>query len=104
MSIRNLGNKFTFTTSNISPTQTFQLPTMFFPSNIGMDFFTKPFPNNYNKIRNKSLSTKENIFKDSSMSFTKSSVAYYERIECNNIIIIDKEIDDISPVLFYEKK
>ena len=69
-----------------------------------MDFFTKPFPNNYNKVKNKPLSTKENIFKDSLMSFTKSSVAYYERIECNNVIIIDKEIDDISPVLFYEKK
>ena len=38
------------------------------------------------------------------MLFTKSSIAYYERIECNNAMIIDEEINEISPALSYEKE
>ena len=55
-------------------------------------------------MRDRSLSTKENISRNLSMSSMKSSIVYHERMECNNAIAIDKEIDDISPALFYEEE
>jgi len=38
------------------------------------------------------------------MSSINSFIAYHEKMECNNIIIIDEEIDDISPALSYEEE
>ena len=38
------------------------------------------------------------------MFFMKSSIAYYERMECNNAMIINEEINEISPALSYEKE
>ena len=90
-SVRDLENKFTFTTSNMSPMQTFVLLTMSFSSNIGMDFFIGPSPDNYNEVRDRPLLTKENISRNLSMFFTKSSIAYYERIKHNNAIVIRRE-------------
>ena len=103
-SVRDLENKFTFTTSNMSPIQIFVLLTVSFSSNIGMDFFTGSSPDNYNEVRDRPLSTKENISRNSSMFFMKSSIAYYERMECNNAMIINEEINEISPALSYEKE
>ena len=100
--VRDLGNKFTSTTSNTIPTQTFVLLTVSFSNNTGMDIFTGPSPDNYDEVRNRPLSTKGNISRDSLMSSSKSSVMYHEKIKCNNAIVIDKEMDDISPALFYE--
>jgi len=101
-SIRDLGNKFTSTTSNIIPTQTFELPTVSYSNNTEMDIFAGSPPDNYDEVRGRSLSTKGNISRDSSMSSTKSSVVYHERIELNNAIVIDNNMDDISPALSYE--
>jgi len=100
--IRDLGNKFTSTTSNTSLTLTFELPTVFFPSNIGMDFFVGPSSNNYDKVRGRLLLTKGNISSDSPMSSMKSSVAYHERMEHNNTMVVNKEMNNISPALSYE--
>jgi len=69
-----------------------------------MDFFAGPSPNNYDKVRGRPLSTKGNISRDFSMSSMKSSIAYHEKMECNNAMVIDEEIDDISPALSYEKE
>ena len=69
-----------------------------------MDFFTGSSPDNYNEVRDRPLSTKENISRNSSMFFMKSSIAYYERMECNNAMIINEEINEISPALSYEKE
>jgi len=77
---------------------------MSFPSNTGMDFFTGSSPDNYNKVRNRPLSTKGNISRNSLMSSMKSSIAYYKRIEHNNTMVIDEEMDDISPALSYEEE
>jgi len=71
---------------------------MSFPSNTRMDFFVESFFNNYNEVRDKPLSTKL------LMSSMKSSVTCYERMEHNNAMVIDKEMDNISSALFYEKK
>ena len=68
VSIRDLENKFTSITLNISLMQIFEL------------------------------------FRDLSMSLMKSSIAYHEKMECNNTMIIDEEIDDISPALSYEEE
>ena len=102
--VRDLGNKFTSTTSNMSLMQIFVLPTMSFPSNTEMDFFTGSSPDNYNKVRNRPLSTKGNISRNSSMSSMKSSIVYYKRIKHNNTMVIDEEMDDISPALSYEEE
>jgi len=88
----------------MSPMQTFVLPTVSFPSNTGMDFFAGPSPDNYNEVRGRPLSTKGNISRDLSMSSTKSSVAYHERMECNNAMVVDEKMDDISPALSYEEE
>ena len=36
------------------------------------------------------------------MSSTKSSVAYHDRMECNNAMVINKVMVDVSPTLSYE--
>ena len=100
--IRNLGNEFTSTTSNIFPTHTFELPTVSFPSNTGMDFLSGPTPDNYDKVRGRPLSSKGNISRDLSISSMKSFIAYYERMDCNNTMVINNDMDDITPTLSYE--
>ena len=68
VSIRDLENKFTSITLNMSLMQIFEL------------------------------------FRDLSMSSMKSSIAYHEKMECNNTMIIDEEIDVISLALSYEEE
>ena len=84
------------------PAQTFALPTASFSNNTGMDIFTEPSPDNYDKVKGRLLSTKEYISRDLSMSSTKSSVMYHKKMEYNNAIVIDKEMVNISPTLSYE--
>jgi len=104
--IRELVNKY-FLTTKISFTitshyQASTLPTVFPSRSIEMDFLAGSSPDNFDKIRGKSLSTNKNISRDSSMSSTKSSVMYYKRIANNNVIDInDKKVDN-SLALFYE--
>ena len=105
-SIGELANKHlsatSFSSTNIILFQDFILPTVFSLNNIGMDFFTGPSPNNYDKIRDRSLSTKEYCSRDSSMSSTKSLVAYHDRMEYNNDIVVDNEMVDSTSTLPYE--
>ena len=101
-SIRDLGNKFTSFSSNTIPLQTFELPTVSYSNNTGMDIFAESPPDNYDEVRGRFLSTKRNIFRDSSMSSLKLSIAYYEKIELNNAMNVDIDIDDNSPALSYE--
>jgi len=100
--VRDLGNKFTSTTSNMILTQIFELPTVSHSNNIRMDIFAGSSPDNYDEVRGRSLSTKGNISKNSSMSSTKSSITYYKKMEHNNAMVVDDEIDDISPALSYK--
>jgi len=102
VSIKDLENKFTSFSSNTIPLQTFELPTVSHSNNTGMDIFAESPPNNYDEVRGRSLLTKRNISRDSSMSSSKSSVAYYEKIELNNAMNVDINIDDNSPPLSYE--
>ena len=103
-SIRDLGNKFSFTTTNISPTLTFELPTMSSTSYIGIDLSSGPYPNNYDEVRGRTPFTNKNTSRDSSMSSIKSSVTYYERMANNNSMDVDEVMNDNSPILFYEKE
>jgi len=67
-----------------------------------MDLFAGPYPDNYDKIRNRSLSTNEYTSRDSLIFSMKSSVAYHDKMERNNTMVINEEMVDISPVLSYE--
>jgi len=67
-----------------------------------MDIFAGPSPDNYDKVRDRPLPTKGNISRDSSMSFSELSVAHYEKMELNNAMNVDVDIDNNSPALFYK--
>jgi len=67
-----------------------------------MDIFAGFAPDNYNKVRGRTLLTKEQTSRDSSMSSTKLSIAYHERMECNNAMNIDIDMDNNSLALSYE--
>jgi len=101
--IRHLGNKFSFTTTNTSPTLTFKLPTVFSTSYTGIDLPSEPYPDNYDKIRGRTPFTNKNTSRNLSMSSTKFSVAYYERMANNDGIDVDKVMNDNSSTLFNEK-
>ena len=75
---------------------------MSYSNNTGMNFFTGSPPDNYNEVRSRSLSTKRNISRNSSMFSLKISVIYHEKMELNNAMNINIDIDDNSPALFYE--
>ena len=102
--VRDLGNKFSSTMSNMSSKSSFKLPTVSSTSNTEMDIFSGPTPDNYDEVRGRPLSTNVNISRDSSMSSTRSSIAYHEKMEHNNAMIIDKDFNDFSPALSYEDK
>jgi len=98
--IRDLGNKSVFFSSNTYFLQSFQLPTVFLSNHTGMDqFFAGPFPDNYDEVRGRTISPSVYVSRDLSVSSTKSSVAYHERMECNNTTIEDVYIDNVSPGL-----
>ena len=101
--IRDLGNKSVFSPSNTHSQQSFQLPTVFLSNYIEMDkFFAEPSPDNYNEMRGRTSSPNIQVSRNSLVSSTKSLVAYHEKIECNNTIIKDINMNDISPELLYE--
>ena len=99
--IRDLRNKFISLFSNTILPQSFQAPTVSHISNTRMDFFAGNIPDNYDEVRGRSLSTKENLSKDSSMSSIKSSIVYYEKIERNNAMDVNN-VNDVNPALSYE--
>ena len=82
--IRDLGNKFIFFSSNMHLQQDLQLPTVFPSNRTGMDILPGYSPDNYDEVRERRVSHKLQGSRDLSMSSTKSSVIYHERIEHNN--------------------
>jgi len=68
---------------------------------MGMDFPTGPTPDNYDEVRGRTLSTNKSISRDTSMSSTKLSVIYHERMTLNNSKDNDVPMD-ASPELSYE--
>jgi len=75
---------------------------MFHSNNVGMDIFARFAPDNYNEVRGRTLLTKEQTFRDSLMSSIKSFIIYHEKIEHNNTMNIDINMDNNSPALSYE--
>jgi len=57
-----------------------------------------PSPDNFDEVRGRTPTSKSQVSRDSSLSSTKSLVAYHERIESNNAM----DINDISSDLLYE--
>jgi len=68
---------------------------------MGIDFLTGPTPDNYNEIRDRTLSTNKSISRDTLMSSTKSSVIYHERMTLNNLKDNNNPIDTF-PKLSYK--
>ena len=102
--IRDLGNKFSFTITNKSPTLTFELLTVSSTSYTGMDLPSEPYPDNYDEVRGRTPFTNKNTSRDSSMFFTKSSVTYYKRMANNNGMDVDKVMNDNFLILSYEEE
>ena len=70
---------------------------------MGMDIPTGFIPVHNFEVRGRTLSTEKNFSRDSSMSFTWSSIIYHERM-ANNGMDIDQEPVDNSPALSYEEE
>jgi len=85
-----------FSSTNMISSQDSTLPTVLPLNNTGMDFFARPPSDNYDEMRDRSLFTKEYYSRDSSISFTKFSVVYHNKMECNSNIV------DGSPALPYK--
>ena len=71
------------------------------PYGMGMDIQSGLAPNNFNKVRGRTLSSNGNISRDVSISSTKSSVVYHERMTTNNVNN-DNDPVNASPELSYE--
>ena len=67
-----------------------------------MDIFAGFSPNNYNKMRGRTLSTKEQTSRDFSISLTKLSIVYHEKMERNNAMNINIDMNNNSLALSYE--
>jgi len=80
------------------------LPTVNDISNMGMDKSTGTDPVNNFEPRGRSTSIERNISRDSSMSSTRSSVAYHKRVTMNNGMDIDIDPPTDFPALSYEEK
>ena len=74
---------------------------MFYSNNTGIDIFAEFTPDNYDKVKGRTILTKEQTSRDSLMSLTKLSTIYYKRMECNNAMNIDIDMDNNSPALPY---
>jgi len=74
------------------------------PSNYtGMNIIVEYFPDKYNEMRGRTFSPKLQVSRDSSMFSTKSLVAYYEKMEHNNALNKDVDMDNDSLILSYKK-
>ena len=69
--------------------------------NMEMDIQSGPAPNNFDEVLSRTLSSNRNIFRDVSMSSTKSSVVYHERMTTNNANN-DDNLVNASLELFYK--
>ena len=94
---------FSHQNSNLSTTnysRTLSIPTML-PYSMGMDIQSGLAPNNSNEVRGRTLSSNGNISRNVSISFTKSSVVYHERMTTNNANNDNNPVD-ASSKLSYE--
>jgi len=64
-----------------------------------MDILPGYSPDNYDKVRGRRVSHKSQGFRNLSISSTKFSVVYHERMECNNkdVNIVTNFIQLVSP-------
>jgi len=100
--VRDFGNKFCSFSANTHSQQAFELPTVL-PSNYtGMDIRSGSSPDNYDEVRGRTFSPKVQVSRDSSMSSTKSSVVYHEKMEHNNALNEDIDMDDDPLALSYK--
>jgi len=67
--------------------------------NTGIDIPLINILDNYDKIRGRTSSFKIQYSRALSLSSTKSSVVYHERMELNNAMTEDVKIEDDSPQL-----
>jgi len=67
-----------------------------------IDILSGKIPDDYDKVWSRTISLLPQLSRASSISSTKSLVAYYERIEYNNSLNEDIKIDEDSPRLFYK--
>ena len=80
-----------------------QLPTVYLTSYTEIsDIFSGKASDNYNEVRGRTALSKSQALRDLSMSSTKSPVAYHERMESNNAITKDVDMDEDSPGLSYK--
>ena len=68
------------------------------PYSMEMDIQSGLAPNNFDEVRGRTLSFNGSISSDISMSSTKSSVVYHERMTTNNVNNNDNPVD-VSPEL-----
>jgi len=99
--VRDLGNKFFSSATIMYSHQPLNLPTVFPSTYTGMDILSGKIPDNYNEIWDKTVSLLPQLSKVSLMFLTKSLVAYHERMEYNNSLNEDIEMDEDSPRLSY---
>ena len=71
------------------------------PYSVGMNIQLGPASNNFDEVRGRTLSSNGNISRDISMSFTKLSVVYHERMTTNNANNDDDPVN-ASSKLSYE--
>ena len=103
MPIRDFGNKSLFFTPIMHSQHNLQLPTVYLTSYTEIsNIFSGKAPDNYDKVRGRTASSKSQASRDLSMSSTKSPVAYYERMESNNAITEYVDMDEDSPGLSYK--
>jgi len=92
--IRDLRNKSAFSSSNMHSYQDCQLPAVFLLYYTGMNNnFLGSSPDNFEEVRDRTTSSKSQISRNSSMSSTISLIAYHMRIECNNAVSEDIDMD-----------
>jgi len=82
--MREIRNIFTSPSTNTNPTQNYCLPTVYQDNDTGMDILKEQSPDNFHEVRDRLFSHNFSISRNTSISSTKSSVAYHERMEQNN--------------------
>ena len=104
--IGNTANKFnfplSFSSTITSNSQQSSLPTVCPTSSTAMDKSSGTSPGNNIEVRGRNFSTQTNLFRDTSMFSTRSSVIYHERMMANNGMDIDSDLPTGSPALSYK--
>jgi len=95
--VRDLGNKFFLSSSTITHSQQpLNLPTVLPSMYIGMAILLGKIPDNYDEVRGRTISPQPHSSRAFSMSSTKSLVDYHERMEYNNMLNNDIDMNDNS--------